>query len=107
MLDYGPSDCLLLIGTERYSKMARVLGDMAREAGVKLVAIVDKLTSPLAYHADAVLLADISGATAMNSYLGVFYVVETLNFQLSHYCGTYVGRRLSRLNRYISEMELY
>ncbi|WP_300692528.1 MurR/RpiR family transcriptional regulator [uncultured Oscillibacter sp.] len=107
MQDYGPNDCLVLIGTERYSKMARVLGDMARESGTRLVAVVDKLTSPLAYHADAVFLADISGPTAMNSYLGIFYIVETLHFELSHYCGLRLQERLDRRNRYLSEVELY
>lgn len=107
LLDYGEEDCVILIGTERYSKMARTLADMARESRSKLIAIVDKVTSPIAYQADVVLQADITSPTAFNSYLGIFFLIEAISFELSRYAGLYTQARLERLNSYLSKLELY
>ena len=106
-LGYGEKDCAILIGTERYSKMTCILADMARNAGCRLIAIVDKLTSPLAYHADEVLVADVSSPTAFNSYLGIFFLIEAISNELNRYSDTHTGERLQLLNSYLSKLELY
>ena len=106
-LGYGEKDCAILIGTERYSKMTCTLADMARNAGCRLIAIVDKLTSPLAYHADEVLVADVSSPTAFNSYLGIFFLIEAISNELNRYSDTHTGERLQLLNSYLSKLELY
>lgn len=106
-LSYGNKDCAVLIGTERYSKMTCTLADMARNTGCRIIAFVDKLTSPLAYHADAVLVADVSSPTAFNSYIGIFFLIEELSNELSRYADTATEERLQRLNSYLSKLELY
>ena len=106
-LGYGEGDCAVLIGTERYSKMACILADMARSAGCHLIAIVDKLTSPLAYHADEVLVADVSSPTAFNSYIGIFFLLEELSNELSRYADAATEERLQHLNNYLTKLELY
>lgn len=107
VLDYGEDDCVVLVGTERYSGMACVLADMARENRRRLVAIVDKATSPLAYHADVVLTCDTQGSTPFHSYLGIFFLIEALSAELSRCCGVYTRERLERLDRYLTKLELY
>lgn len=107
VLGYGKDDCVILIGTERYSKMARILADMARESHAALIAIVDKVTAPIAYQANVVLQADITSPTAFNSYLGIFFLIEAISFELSRYTGLYTQARLERLNGYLSKLELY
>ena len=44
LLDYGPHDCVILLGAERYSRMTCVLAEMAHNAGCRLIVITDKLT---------------------------------------------------------------
>ena len=44
LLDYGPHDCVILLGAERYSRMTCVLAEMAHDAGCRLIVITDKLT---------------------------------------------------------------
>lgn len=107
VLDYGKNDCIVLIGTERYSKMACILADMARTNHCQLVAIVDKFTAPLAYHADVVLTGDTDSLTPMNSYLGMFFLIEAISIELSRCRGVYTQERLEQLNHYLTKLELY
>lgn len=107
VLDYGDSDCIVLIGMERYSKMACTLADMARENHCRLIAIVDKFTAPLAHHADVVLTCDAESLTPLNSYLGMFFLIEALSIELSRCRGVYTQTRLEHLNHYLTKLELY
>ena len=107
LLDYGPHDCVILLGAERYSRMTCVLAEMAHDAGCRLIVITDKLTAPFAGDADIVLLADLSSPTPMHSYIGVTFLVETIGFEFSRTLGVYPQQRLSRLDAYLSELQLY
>ena len=107
MLDYGRNDCVVLIGVERYSKMTRVMAEMAREACCRLIVITDKITSSIANGADLVLLADFSSPYALNSFVGAMYVAETIAFEASRMLGIQPRTRLQRLNKYLAELELY
>ena len=53
LLDYGPHDCVILLGAERYSRMTCVLAEMAHNAGCRLIVITDKLTAPYARRVSA------------------------------------------------------
>ena len=107
LIDYGPQDCVVIFGAERYSRMSCVLAQMARDARCRLVAITDKLTAPIAAGADIVLLADFSSPTAINSYLGVNFLIEAIAFEVSRILGIYPQKRLSRIDHYLSELHLY
>ena len=107
MLDYGRNDCVVLIGVERYSKMTRVMAEMAHETGCRLIVITDKITAYIANGADLVLLADFSFSFALNSFVGAMYVAETIAFEASRMLGIQPRARLQRLNKYLAELELY
>lgn len=107
MLDCGAEDCVILAGVERYSKMTKVLAEMAREAGCRLIVLTDKITAGIAADADIVFLSEYASPTAMNSFLGAMYVVETIAFEVSRKLGVRPRVRLQRLNRYLSELQLY
>ena len=107
LLDYGPHDCVILLGAERYSRMTCVLAEMAHNAGCRLIVITDKLTAPFAGDADIVLLADLSSPTPTNSYIGVNFLIEVIAFEFSRTLGVYPQQRLSRLDAYLSELQLY
>ena len=95
LIDYGSQDCVVVFGAERYSRMSCVLAQIAR------------LTAPLAVGADIVLLADFTSPTAVNSYLGVNFLVEAIAFEVSRQLGVFPQQRLSRMDHYLSELRLY
>lgn len=107
LIDYGPQDCVVVFGAERYSRMSCVLAQIARDAHCRLIVITDKLTAPLAMGADIVLLADFTSPTAVNSYLGVNFLVEAIAFEVSRQLGVFPQQRLSRMDHYLSELHLY
>lgn len=89
LIDYGSQDCVVVFGAERYSRMSCVLAQIARDAHCRLIVITDKLTAPLAVGADIVLLADFTSPTAVNSYLGVNFLVEAIAFEVSRQLGVF------------------
>lgn len=97
----------MVFGAERYSRMSCVLAQIARDAHCRLIVITDKLTAPLAVGADIVLLADFTSPTAVNSYLGVNFLVEAIAFEVSRQLGVFPQQRLSRMDHYLSELHLY
>ena len=104
----GPARHLgILLGAERYSRMTCVLAEMAHNAGCRLIVITDKLTAPFAGDADIVLLADLSSPSPTNSYIGVNFLIEAIAFEFSRTLGVYPQQRLSRLDAYLSELQLY
>ena len=107
MLDFKQEDCVLLIGVERYSKMTKVMAEMAKEAGCRLIVITDKITSVIAAGADLVLLADFSSPYALNSFVGALFIAETIAFEASRLLGIQPRSRLHRMNRYLEELELF
>lgn len=107
MLDCGREDCVILSGVERYSKMTVILSEMAREAGCRLIVLTDKITAPIAAGADVVFLAECASPSAMNSFLSAIYIVETLGFEVSRKLGVQPRRRLERLDKYLSQLQLY
>lgn len=97
----------ILLGAERYSRMTCVLAEMAHDTGCRLIVITDKLTAPFAGDADIVLLADLSSPSPTNSYIGVNFLIEAIAFEFSRTLGVYPQQRLSRLDAYLSELQLY
>ena len=53
------------------------------------------------------LLADLSSPTPTNSYIGVNFLIEVIAFEFSRTLGVYPQQRLSRLDAYLSELQLY
>ena len=107
LIDYGPQDCAVIFGAERYSRMSCVLAQIARDAHCRLIVITDKLTAPIAVGADIVFLADFSSLTAVNSYLGINFIIEAIAFEVSRLQGVYPQQRLSRMDHYLSDLHLY
>ena len=107
VMDYGPNDCVILMGVERYSNMSCTLADIARENGSRLIAIVDKITAPIAYEANLVLISDFESPLAINSFIGTQLIIETIAFEMSKLTGISQKRRLSRLNDNLNKLGLY
>lgn len=106
-VDYGPDDCIILLGSERYSKMSITIANIARKNECPVIAIVDKITSPLAYKAKIVFLASIESPTAVNSYLSMHFIIENICFELSKLTGVAQRSRLAEINERLFELGLY
>ena len=107
MLDYGENDCIILLSVERYSKMSCTIAEMARENGSRLIAIVDKITAPVAYQADIVLLSEFSSVLPVNSFIATQFIIENLLFEISKIKGVAQEERLKRLNMNLEKLDLY
>ncbi len=106
-IDLGENDCMILLSVERYSKMSRTLAEIAREQGCCLISIVDKISAPVAYKADLVLLSEFSSPTAMNSFIATQFIIELIIFEIARLRGTAQQARLTYLDQSLDKLELY
>jgi DNA-binding MurR/RpiR family transcriptional regulator len=60
-----PSDCLIAIGYERYSRVTCQIANYFYKTGCKIISITDSYTSPLAVNSTNVLLAPNTGAYSL------------------------------------------
>lgn len=107
MLDINDNDCLVVMAYPRYSKMALIAKDIAQEKNARIIALTDKITSPLAQGADIVVPIDVEGLSFFNSYITPIFVVELLALFVSKRYGVKNEDRLRTLNQYISLTGLY
>ncbi len=107
MLDCRHRDCVVLLSVERYSKMSCLIAEMARESGSRLITIVDKITAPVSYQADLVLVSDFSSPLPINSFVATQFIAESIIFEISKLKGLSQEQRLSRLNEKLEKLDLY
>ena len=107
MLDYGENDCVILLSVERYSKMSCTIAEMARENKSRLIVIVDKITAPVAYQADVVLVSEFSSPLPVNSFIATQFIIENLLYEVSKIKGVAQEDRLQRLNTNLEKLDLY
>ncbi|WP_246777026.1 MurR/RpiR family transcriptional regulator [Microvirga sp. VF16] len=74
----GKTDVFVGIGYVRYLPYTIEILRHAKQSGATVVAITDKLSSPLAEFADLVLLSARSGASVWWSQAGTFAIADTL-----------------------------
>jgi len=106
-VDLTPDDCMILFSVERYSKMSCILAEIARENGCKLIVIVDKITAPVAYKSDLVLLSEFSSPLAINSFIATQFIVESIIFEVSKINGLIQQNRLRDINKNLEKLDLY
>lgn len=107
MLDCKPNDCVILLSVERYSKMSCLIAEMARESGARLITIVDKITAPVSYQADLVLVSDFSSPLPVNSFIATQFIAESIIFEMSKLKGMAQESRLLRMNEKLEKLDLY
>lgn len=107
LMDIDEDDCLILISVPRYSKMVTTAMQIAKEANAKVILITDKLTSPHVKDASIVLIAGIDGVTHNNSYIALNFLGEVIIASIMRRLGPSVNGRLEKLDKYISENDLF
>lgn len=83
LADISSKDCLFVCSFPRYNHMVMQASDMARRAGAKVIALTDKVTSPIAENTDISLLADVDFPGFCNSYVAPLFICDLLLLVLS------------------------
>lgn len=69
----GPDDVLIVVSVAPYTKMTIKVADVARQMGIRVIALTDALTSPLVTHADEAFLIPHQSSFISNS-IGAYIV---------------------------------
>lgn len=80
----NPSDLVIAIAFPRYLADTVTLAKAARKAGVKVLALTDKPTSPLAPEASIVLYAHSARQLTVNSETAVLSLIEALSAAVAY-----------------------
>ncbi len=107
LLDIDSNDCLIIISYPRYSEMAKIAIDIARSKGAKIIALTDRVTSPINSFSNVSLLSGVDSITINNSYIAPMVVAEMLLATVYRNIGSEEEDRLKRLEQYISRSGLY
>jgi len=105
LLDAGPEDVLLAIGTNRTATETLRLIASALGRGVTLIAIADHATSPLATKAQIAFVVPGVREAALPGFLGAAAVLQGLLEEALRLRGPVEGRRLAAMDRLLIEAE--
>lgn len=105
LLDAGPEDVLLAIGTNRTATETLRLAASAVGRGVTLIAIADHAGSPLAAKAQIAFVAPGVREAALPGFLGAAAVLQGLLEEALRLRGPAEGRRLAAMDRLLIEAE--
>lgn len=107
LLDITEKDCLLLYSFPRYSEINRVLMDIARDNGAKIILMTDRRTSPLANKADVVVVTYVGGLGFTNSYVAPLSLSEVILLAMSGRKDVTRSERFNRIDEIIEQEKLY
>lgn len=107
VLDITSKDCLFLYSFPRYSELCRVLMDIARENGAKIVLMTDRRTCPLANKADVVVVAQVEGLGFTNSYVAPLSLSEVFLLAISGRKDVTSSERFGRIDGVMEKEKLY
>lgn len=105
--DIDNQDCLILTSFPRYSQMDVLAAQMAYEAGAKIILFTDKATSPLARFATILFTVNVDSNTFFNSYVSVLFLAEALCANISNKIGVSNADKLTKIDKYISQLGVY
>lgn len=107
LMDISEGDCLFLYSFPRYSEIGRVLVNIAKENGAKIILMTDRHTAPLAGCADAVVLAKIDGLGFTNSYVAPISLSEAILLAVSGRKDVTRSKRFNRIDQVMEKEKLY
>ncbi len=107
ILDITEKDCLIVVSFPRYSEMAQIVIEHSKKQNAKVIALTDRITSPIAREADVPLLSGVDSVTINNSYVAPTVVAEMLLASVYRNIGKQEKVRLNDLEKYISKYGLY
>lgn len=107
LVDITERDCLFLYSFPRYTEINRMLMDIARENGAKIILMTDRRTSPLANKADVVVVAQVGGLGFTNSYVAPISLSEVILLAISGRRDMTRSERFERIDSLMNQSKLY
>ena len=107
MVEINQDDCLLLFSFPRYSEICKIILELAKKRGAKIILFTDRVTSPLATFADYLVCVNITGVSFTNSYVVPLCYAEALAVLISKKLENCTEERLDLLEEYIYKANLY
>ena len=107
LADLTGRDVVIAISFERYSSSTVFAVNMARDAGSRVIALTDRVTSPVSRGADAVIYNSCSGISFYNSYVSFVMAMEVLTGLVSRRCRDQNEKRLMKMEHYLKKTGQY
>lgn len=104
LADIAPEDCLFVCSFPRYNNMVVEAVGIARRAGAKIIALTDKVTSPIAKDADITLIARSDFPGFCNSYVAPLFVCDVLLLLLSGKINMESNKKADLLEEYAQKL---
>ena len=104
LLQMEKGDVLFLIGTAPYTRTARELGSLANQQGIRVVALTDAYSSPLAQHAQHTLIINTSGAFFANNIASSCILSEALLLEVAAKLGPQAVERLREHEKLVGDL---
>lgn len=106
LADISAEDCLFVCSFPRYNHMAVETSDLARRAGAKVIALTDKVTSPIAQGADICLLADADFLGFCNTYVAPLFLCDLLLLLLSEKINMVMSPKADLIEEYSQRLKI-
>ncbi|AEB06661.1 transcriptional regulator, RpiR family [Coriobacterium glomerans PW2] len=107
LVDCKRGDLLLIFSFARYSRICRVLLEIASGAGVHTVLVTDKLSCPFANFAKNIFTAEVVSLGFANSYIAPLCLAEALLLGAEREIGAHAMPRLEVIDGYLEDADLY
>lgn len=106
LADISAEDCLFVCSFPRYNHMAIQASAMARGAGAKVIALTDKVTSPIAEGADISLLTDVDFPGFCNTYVAPLFLCDLLLLLLSEKINLESSKKADLIEEYSQRLKI-
>lgn len=107
MMNIGKGDVLIAVSFPRYSKSIIKGVEYASKAGADVIALTDSNGSPIAEHADRLLVAQSDMASFADSLVAPMSVINALIVAVSRESQEVLSQRLRRLEEVWDEYNVY
>lgn len=104
LLQMAQDDVLFLIGTAPYTRTARELASLANQRGIRVIALTDAYSSPLARQAEHTLIINTSGAFFANNIASSYILSEALLLEVATRLGPRAVERLQRHEELVTDL---
>lgn len=104
--DITAADCLFVCSFPRYNHMVMAAVDIAKRAGAKVIALTDKITSPIAKDTDVCFLAGVDFPGFCNTYTAPLFICDLLLLLLSEKINMASNEKADLIEEYSQKLNI-
>lgn len=106
MCNISKDDCLIIFSFPRYSSVDKIIAEMAKDSGARIIVVTDKPSALLASYASILFTVPVDSNAFFNSLVGPQFVTEVLLDTISHKAKG-IEKRLNKIDRYLNRLGNY